>query len=638
MRYTTNFKSNRLIIFFIQILFGFQLQAQTEIPAVYTNLIYDSNGKLYFADKNGERVYAEKFDSYQKLSNMLGSPSGYENGIAFDFSDERLNGKLYFGLINYKDSKHPMPVWFKRTAKIIKGKTKVDLNKLSGIYDMTGWEKSGHGTLGYRVVNAQGEIIYDGLVNFKKTANAFVSAPTIVEGPFISKLTDSSVSVWFRTDKPLTSELIIGAKSYKKSASGHFYEYQITNLSPNTTYKYTVKHDVFEQTYSFRTAFKDGAQDKFTFAYASDSRAGNGGGERNVYGANYYVARQIAALGMHENIAFMQFTGDMIDGYSSDKDELNLQYANWKRAVEPFAHYYPIITAIGNHEFLGYSFPRKNGRWAASVCKFPFETESSSAVYAQNFVNPENGPASEDGASYDPNPDKIDFPPYNETVFYYTYGNVAVIVLNSDYLYAPLLKKDTQTGGNLHAYIMDKQLEWLEEILLMFEIDPSIDHVFISQHTPAFPNGGHVKDDMWYNGDNSKRPVIAGKPVNKGIIERRDEYLDILLNKSTKVVAILTGDEHNYNKVKVTPNTNIYPENYPKSMILERKRTLWQINNGSAGAPYYAQDPNTPWNDAVSGFSTQYALVLIDVEGTSVNVRVLNPVTLELIESYNLRH
>ncbi len=98
----------------------------------------------------------------------------------------------------------------------------------------------------------------------------------------------------------------------------------------------------------------------------------------------------------------------------------------------------------------------------------------------------------------------------------------------------------------------------------------------------------------------------------------------------------MTGDEHNYNKVKITPEVNIYPDNYslPK---LKRNRTLWQINNGSAGAPYYAQNKKTPWTKAVSGFTTQLALVLIYVDGKKVSTKVMNPDTLELIDEYILR-
>jgi hypothetical protein len=320
----------------------------------------------------------------------------------------------------------------------------------------------------------------------------------------------------------------------------------------------------------------------------------------------------------------------------ANKEEMNLQYANWKRAVEPFGHHFPIIATMGNHEAIGKIFKGEKGRWLAFVPGFPFETESAEAVFAKNFVNPHSDLISEDGAYYDPNPDKIDFPPYDETVFYYTYDNVAVIVLNSNYLYTPALKYNASTSGNLHGYLMDNQMKWLEKTLVTLENNDKIDHIFVTQHTPSFPNGGHVKDDMWYNGDNSKRAVIAGKPLEKGIIERRDEYLDLLINKSTKVVATMTGDEHNYNKVKITPETNIYPDDY-KYPKLKRSRTLWQINNGAAGAPYYAQDTSTPWTNAVSGFSTQLALVLIYVDGPKVDVKVINPDTLEEIDSYTLR-
>jgi len=30
----------------------------------------------------------------------------------------------------------------------------------------------------------------------------------------------------------------------------------------------------------------------FTFAYTSDSRAGSGGGERNIYGVNAYIMKK----------------------------------------------------------------------------------------------------------------------------------------------------------------------------------------------------------------------------------------------------------------------------------------------------------------------------------------------------------
>ncbi|NPA44752.1 MAG: hypothetical protein GXO49_04390 [Chlorobi bacterium] len=610
--------------------------SQNEIPSVYSDIHYDKKGKLYY-ELSGEKFYASKYKSFLSLENMQGNPKGTENGIKFNFGNDDFEGTLYYGLINYSDSKHPMPVWFKKTSKIENGKAKINIQKrLSGKYDMIDWENKGFGTLGYRVANKKGELLYDGIISFGKTEAGFEVIPTILEGPFVNLLKEDGATISFKTNYDIVAKIVINGKTFTDTKKCKNHEISISGLMPSTKYKYKIEYGKIFQEYEFKTAHKKGERKPFVFAYASDSRGGQGGGEHNLYGANYYVIRKIAALANFKDVAFMQFTGDLINGYTADKKDMILQYSNWKRAVEPFAHYYPIIATVGNHETNLKQFANKNGRWKAAVDAFPFETESEEAVFAKEFVNPHNGPKSEDGAYYDPNPNKTDFPPYDETAFYYTYDNVAVIVLNSDYWYSPTIAKNGKSGGNLHAYIMDKQLEWLEKTIAMFEKDENIDHVFISQHTPAFPNGGHVKDDMWYNGNNELRPSIAGKPVKKGIIERRDEYLNILINKSTKVVALMTGDEHNYNKVKITPEVNIYPEKYDFNK-LKRKRTIWQINNGSAGAPYYAQDNNTPWNDAVSGFSTQYVVVFIYVDGKKVSVKVVNPVTLELVDEYNLR-
>ncbi len=604
-----------------------------EIPAIYSGIKKDNTGKFYI-EKNGEKYYEKISETKIKLTNMLGNPSVTGNGISFYFGDDYFNGTLYYGLINYNDSKHPAPVFFKRNSKIEKGKAEVDIIKnLSGIYDMTDWEKSGKGTLGYRVVAENGKIMYDGIISFFYKNLKFKIAPTIIEGPFISKLKDTELSISFKTNVDIKTSVKIKNKTFYDIQKIKKHEIKISGLEPDTKYEYEVNYADFKQNYTFKTAPETGKRTEFVFGYASDSRAGAGGGERDIYGTNAYIMKKISALGGQQNVAFLQFTGDLINGYSSNKDNINLQYANWKHSMQAFVAHYPIIPTIGNHEVVGKIFVDKNGKQKAFIPNFPFETESGEAIFADNFCNPENGLQSEDNAIYDPDKNRMNFPSYKENVFYYTYDNIAMIVLNSNYWYTPSLKKNTATSGNLHAYIMDNQLKWLEKIIAKFEKDDNIDHVFISQHTPAFPNGGHVKDDMWYNGNNKYRAIVAGKPVEKGIIERRDEYLDILINKSSKVAAMLTGDEHNYNKVRISPEVNIYPENYTFDK-LKRKRTIWQINNGAAGAPYYAQDKSTPWTNAVSGFSTQNALVLIYVNGKKVSCKVMNPDTLELIDEF----
>ena len=604
------------------------VHAQTPaVPSVYSNIEQEAATGRLFINVQGTPYYMVERPPNYTLAQMVNAPAGSATGVAFNFQDTALNGTLYYGLIPYGDSQHPLPVYFKRPVRIVKGQAEIDIkNELKGRYDMVNWARNGYGVLGYRVVTDKGALLYDGRVHFQGTG-PFTVAPTVVEGPFINRLKPTSATIAFTLNRAATVELSVSGVDLFKQPERRVHEVAINNLTPGTSYEYELTIEGFTQRYTFNTPPVTGTREPFTFAYASDSRNGQGGGERNLYGANFYIMKKIMALAGQQDAAFFQFSGDLINGYLIDPREISLQYANWKRAVEPWWHYMPIYAAMGNHEALMRVFAPDSGRGSISVDRFPFETESAEAIFNQHFVNPLNGPESEDGASYDPDPNAVDFPSYKENVFYYTHDNVAVVVLNSDYFYAPSTRSIPISSGGLHAYIMDQQLAWLGGVLDTLEQNAGIDHVFVTQHTPFFPNGGHVGDDMWYRGNNDFRTYVAGKPLEKGIIERRDQLLDLLVNKSTKVRAILTGDEHNYARTEVGPDTPIYPANWDKPR-LELSRTIYQINNGAAGAPYYAQE-QTPWTRFVNGFTTQNALVLFDVNGPSLSMRVINPDTLE---------
>jgi len=626
------------IIYFLALFIFFNLYAQTlnqnEVPAVYSNIHFDSQGKL-FVDLDTIKVYETIRPPRYTLEQMIGNPKGTDLGIGFNFNDSDFKGRMNYGFIDYFDSDHPLPVYHWRTVKIDSGKTNINIKeKLTGNYDMIGWQKTGKGTIGYRIADDKGNLIYDGIVSFRYT-DSFKIDDTIIEGPFVNKVTDHSVTISFETNNAIITSLKINNSTIKdKNETGH-HEFDISNLKPETEYLYTIFYGGNEQSYSFKTSPKPGSRKPFVFSFACDSRSGAGGGERDLYGANYYIMKKIMALVNQQDAKFMQFTGDMISGYLLSTEETDLQYANWKRAIEPFAHYIPVYVGIGNHEAIKTMFSDKPKKIRVNIEKFPFDTKSAEIIFANNFVNPNNGLATEDGNKYDPNPDKIDFPSYEESVYHYTYDNVAMIVLNSNYWYVPSTRHIPLTGGNPHAYIMDNQLEWLNKIVQLYEKDENVDHVFVTLHTPFFPNGGHSRNDMWYSGNNNIRAHIAGKSVEKGIIERRDELLEIIVNKSSKVRAILTGDEHNYNKMEVGPKTNIYPEDWNLEKI-NLSRTIYQINNGAAGAPYYAQE-QLPWTPFVTGFTTQNAVVFFHVDGSSIIMKVLNPDTLEEVDNFELQ-
>ncbi|RUT78400.1 metallophosphoesterase family protein [Ancylomarina longa] len=616
----------------VLLLFTIQLLEAQEIPSVYKNLGKDKNG-VYMQLPRG-KIYANPVNDLFHFQDLNGNPVGTSQGINLDFKFPKLQGTLYYGFINYADGSYPQPVYFREASPIINGKSTIPIAKnLSGKYDMIHWETTGLGVLGYRIVTEKGYLLYDGKLAFSHRKEKFTAEPTLVEGPFVNKLSPSSVVISFTTTQRVTSNILVNDKTYKGKKAALKQEILIDGLQAKKQYNYTLQIGKFKFTYTFETAPLPGSREKFTFAYSSDSRSGMGAGERDMYGTNAYIVKRIAALAKSENAKFVQFTGDLIDGYDNSKERMNLQYSNWKHAVEPYWHHIPFMIGFGNHEAHSYIFDDTIRGFSFLIDHFPFKDASGESLFQDNFALPENGPHSEDGSSYDPNPKKQDFPSYKESVYWYAYDNVAIVVLNSDYNYTPIGVK--HLGGNIHGFIMDNQMKWLEKTLQDLDNNENIDHIFISIHTPFFPNGGHVKDDMWYKGNNAWRPVINGQPHELGIIQRRDELLDIIINKTKKTVALLTGDEHNYNMLPITDEMSRYPDNY-KGTKLKLNRIFYQINNGAAGAPYYAQEV-TPWMNHLQKFSTQNALVLIDVDGSKVFVRVLNPDTLELIEAYPLR-
>ena len=589
--------------------FSFLAQSQTKayIPKILTNIENDGNGNLiYISPTTGAKAPLIKSSTFYSVDSILINPIGTEDGIVFDFKKKDFWGTIYYGMYARSSAKFPQPVFFKRKSKIIEGKAEINLRALGGKYDIAKYESTGKSILGYRIVNNKGNIIYDGKVNIKGKG-PFEVDYSIVEGPFINKVTDNSAVIWFNTNKPGNAVVIVDGKEFTASSRmGNMmgdvhHEIKIHHLNPHTEYKYTVKYGNWEETYSFKTNPEKGSRKPFVFAFTSDSRQGNGGGERNIYGANVYIMKKMAALALSQGAVFFQFTGDMINGYSSSIGETRLEYKNWKRGIEPFWHYIPFNVAPGNHEVVVNSF-NDGSKYGLSVDRFPYNMKSGERIFADEFVNFENGPKSEDGSTYDPDDKARDFPPYTENAYYYIYGNTAMVVMHSNYLYTPSTYNIPAIGGNVHGYIMDNQLEWLNRTLSKLSNDSGIDNIFVTIHTPAFPNGGHSGDDMWYGGNNNIRPYIAGKAVKKGIIERRDEFLDIIVNKHPKVVALLTGDEHNYCRMKLTDKTPRYPENWNHKKV-HLKRAFWHITNGSSGAPYYGQE-NLPWSSSVEKFST----------------------------------
>ncbi len=620
-------------------------QAQSRpdaIPRVLAGITASSQGRLVFgADTPTPGLEAVRPASWT-LDQVRGNPRGTDEGIAFDFGKPDFAGTLVFGLVPYHDTRYPQPV-YRASVAVAGGKAEINIKtNITDRYDMVGWQKAGTGVLGYRLISQTGLMIYDGRVRFTGTG-PFTIGATMVEGPFVANVAPRDAVIAFTLDRPAPCSVTVAASGLPAgSLSARTFpcrdgaarqEITVDALRPATDYEYSVRYGAFSETYGFRTAPLPGSRRPFVFAYASDSRGGQGGGERNFSGPNGYIVRRLMAVATSRNAAFMQFTGDLVGGYVNSPDALSFELANWKRAIEPQAHWMPVYTGMGNHDSVVRDFSGAGAR-TVRVDRFPYETESAEAVFARELVNPENGPASEDGGALDPDPTRTDFPTYRRNVFWYQYDNVAMVVLNSDYWISPSIVTVPQSGGNLHGYLMEQQMAWLARTLTALERNTTVDHVFITTHAPVFPNGGHVGDTMWYGGSNAPRTTIAGTPVARGIIECRDELLT-LIQTHPKVVAVLTGDEHNYARMRLDPTVPIYPAGWDKARV-QIARPFYQINNGAAGAPYYAQEM-TPWSAAVRGFSTQHAICLLIVEGPRVRLETVNPETLEVLDREVLR-
>ena len=261
------------------------------MPIVHTGIMEDDSG--FYIIAKGKKIYEYQAPADYSLDQLMGSPQGTDTGIDFDFKG--IDGKLFFGFIPYGDSKHPHPVYFRRSVPIEEGKATINIAaQLKDRYDMVGWESAGKGTLGYRVVDSQGQFLYDGIVTFKGSGPFEVDV-TMVEGPFINLLDEQGATISFTLNRPSTASITVDGQEFTADASSS-HAIRVQGLNAAQNYDYQLKVGDNSYTYQLRTAHAPGSRKAFTFSYASDSRSGNGGGERNMWGANFYIMKRIMAL------------------------------------------------------------------------------------------------------------------------------------------------------------------------------------------------------------------------------------------------------------------------------------------------------------------------------------------------------
>jgi len=147
------------------------LAQQPRIPASYSNLGYDPNGKLYVGHE-GKKYLAEEVSNPYTIEQFLGNPTGTESDVRLDFGDFKAS-KAY-GLIPNGKAPHPLPV-YRKTTKIDHGKVGINIkDDFKYPYDFVDWEANGYLNIGYRLADEDGMLLFDGVVALKG------------EGPFVS--------------------------------------------------------------------------------------------------------------------------------------------------------------------------------------------------------------------------------------------------------------------------------------------------------------------------------------------------------------------------------------------------------------------------------------------------------------------
>lgn len=600
-----------------------QIAPGAEIPASLNHLSYNAAGRLTVV--SGGQTYTDvaNSDNYA-LPDIMGTLTGTDTGILLDLRRPGYNGTVAYGPLD-ETAEYPAVAFLPRAARITDGKALLEIKKtFTKATDYFHLADAGKGILGYRIIDSTGRIIYEGRVAFEGKG-PYSIVPTLTQGPMVDCVEPTRFVLAYETQSPVTTTVTIDGRTFSDSQPVTHHELAITGLKPSTEYTYTIAYGARTVSDKMLTAPAEGSRQPFTFAFASANRATTGGGERDFGGTDYEQTREVMSSALLHKAVFLQCTGDFTNGANASVGGHLMEYANFKRAMEPFWSHIPVYVGMGDHETnkttLKNDDPLNKG---FSIELFPYSQVSGETAFAKAFVNPDNGPQSEDGTAYDPNPNQQDFPTYKENVYYYTYGNVAMIVLNTEYWES---KTPMVTGGCPEGYIMDGQMAWLKATMQKMENDPNIDHIFVNIHGAVFPNGDHLTDAMFWSGDNTSRAVVAGVPLPKGAIERRDEIIDVCVNKSKKFLAFLSGDEHNFAFLKVTPETPIYKSDYTGPRI-KISRPFYNINNGGGGSAPYAM-LKSPWMGSFQYLTPPPTLALITVKGKNV---VLNAVRAETQE------
>lgn len=554
---------------------------------------------------------------------------GQQGGLLLDFSQQAalligakvnpkaIYGDAYFGPYPFEANETTYTYKrFRRYAEIDKGRATLPVNYLlAPSLNSENWATEG--TITLRVVLYLKTVgvdyylgTYDTFIRFKIRNGRALKMPTLMEGPMVNMITSNNpdrMVISFKTSIPLKTEVVLGnGNRFADPQPVTKHEIPVTGLEPGKSYTYNIQFEGFQsRSYTFKTAPAPGQGD-VSFAYTGDSRSGAGGGMNFFMGVNYNILERNTNLAFNKNADLFIFGGDLVNGYTAKPMDFRTQIHGWKQGLAGFWSSRPVYTCMGNHESLLRVFQHPAHKHTPQLDRWPYETDSAEAVFADELVQPLNGPEVADKRR----------PTYKENVFSFQYGPVKFISFNNNYWYSGTRgmkwQMAKQYGGCPEGYVMEDQMEWIEKELAEGEKNPTVKYIILFAQEPVFPNGGHVADCMWYDGNNDVRAyVFDGTELKRekyGIIDVRNRLVRMVGN-NPKVAAVLGSDEHSYHKmlldngvpvgVMETDDKDgsgvICKDGESCSALEDLKYPAWYIVSGGCGAPYYAEE-KTPWN------------------------------------------
>lgn len=520
--------------------------------------------------------------------------------IRWESREEAPAGRAFWG-VTIPGQVPPLPRYRKTAAESLPGNATLHavearLQRLEGRdYDVSGLVAEGGGVIHFRVeqyipsrANAR---FFDGRFGYLREGESYRRAAIVSDGPFVDfPAANQRAVLSFETDAPTAAAIAVSwsaGDAVVDAGTGQRFEVELPALPPGETIRYRVlvadSAGVVVPAGDLSFDAPSSASAPLRFAVMSDSRSGAAPGEDAYWGNNLSTLRDHMSAALLAGAEMIVFPGDLIDGYTTATTDYVGQLAAWRHAVEPIAHYLPIYEGFGNHESLMRAF--SNG-----VAYSRPDPDSAEALFGAAFVNPRNGPANEGEGT----------PAYGETVYSWDRGNAHFVMLNSNYWWSYPVDDDGRVRPlglqNREGYVMDAQLAWLRADLAAARA-AGVEHIFVFTHEPPFPNGRHADDAMWWNGHSE-------------VVARRDELVRLLMEFG--VLAIFTGDEHNYTRTLIDERVSA---DYPGR--------LWSIVSGGCGAPYYAMRPELPWAGNTEAFSAQQNYLLVDVDGGSVRLRAV---------------